>query len=920
MKIFANTQFNTSFSKVKKPKTCPIFKGNSDGIKNMPDRDIFISSRNSKEERKYLDDRLLMTVPNYQTFTPRVIKLARRNYVAANLLSTSSDFLNQLKRGEMSLENIKRMAYIDFSPQSVEDFDESLEQTGIDSEEKLIELTTINNALIKKKFSYCTRGREVIHLFGALNNPQDMLNFSDILFEASFSNTALDCDYDYNKLLDFAKAMGAKNEDILFNKTFAHLAPKFNDFKMPDDKLQAIEYARITFEVDKEILKTVQRLSSELEDVDIYDFYSRNASVVDYIFSQEQEKVFERLYLAMQFDKLYNLESYSINALSSMVDAKTPQGRMELYEFIADEDISPTELAQLTKQSYYDGISCADVIINRLDTIKEMVKYYDIPIEWAKICYLELGHTINVAKNSDDDFYTDPLFVLIFASDNLDFRTDKEFSDFYLELTRGSSKTQKNKKTQQKISQKDMVNFINLLSFLESDIACMYKQNKKYPLYAELKKRKIEFGKVQDKIEFLIDKHNARRYLKDAFYTYKEYYEQYQTSKNLEAFVLNAIKMEKEKARKSSSLERKFLYYFDDEQAFEMFLIKNKISLDEQTPHAKLCYKILDCLVKDKDEKTAQELCKKLAESDFIVNSKNSLGKFVSSKSDEELQILLEIILNENFSSIQEINALIKPFLNKQNQIIGLLTHFKAQNIDFRSYISKITQIQRDLSNFGLSISINNDNIQMLNLEDLKNNKLNLQQACKVAKRLLSQEEGNFILGLKNSTTENHPPYTAGQIAKELTSSQTGRYKESYSGFLNLFCLRTSDLGFKNPNSQYEETLQEIIKKEFGDLISFLNSDVYMYELENGKLPNLTLHAKMRLIDRFILQEDKDLFDDSSFDEIKNILEIIYTQTPYKMEKAKNGFNVYFKYGENEEIKAIFTQDGEMLTVAKNRL
>jgi len=93
-----------------------------------------------------------------------------------------------------------------------------------------------------------------------------------------------------------------------------------------------------------------------------------------------------------------------------------------------------------------------------------------------------------------------------------------------------------------------------------------------------------------------------------------------------------------------------------------------------------------------------------------------------------------------------------------------------------------------------------------------------------------------------------------------------------------------------------------------------------MYELENGKLPNLTLHAKMRLIDRFILQEDKDLFDESSFDEIKKILEIIYTQTPHKMEKAKNGFSVYFKYGENEEIKAIFTQDGEMLTVAKNKL
>ena len=152
------------------------------------------------------------------------------------------------------------------------------------------------------------------------------------------------------------------------------------------------------------------------------------------------------------------------------------------------------------------------------------------------------------------------------------------------------------------------------------------------------------------------------------------------------------------------------------------------------------------------------------------------------------------------------------------------------------------------------------------------------------------------------------------------TSSQTGRYKESYSGFLNLFGLNVNDLGFKNPNAQYESTLQDVIKKEMSSLTSLLNSDIYMCDFENGRIPNLTLHARMRLIDRFILREGKNPFDESSFDEIKEVLKIVYTHTPYKMEKAKGGFSVYFKYGESEEIKAVFEKDGQMLTIVKNEL
>lgn len=918
MKILFNNSFISPIERNNKYQTSPTFGEKFYGIDKIPDRDIFVSSRVNKKE--YLDDKLLKTVADWQTFSPEIIKLAKINYVAASILKTANEFLKQIQQGELDAQNIKNMVYRDYSPEAIEAFEEFIEQSGISLDEQLVELAQISGALVKKKITNCTKSREIVQLCGSLENPRDLLNYSEILFEACFFNVAFDRDYDYNKIVNFAKAMGAKNEDALLNKTFAHLAPDFNDFKTAEDKLEALEFARKSYEIDRDILETIKTFRPELQNVDIDDFYSRNASLVDYICDKEEDAI-EKLYLTMQFDQFYEpIAPCAINALSSVVDAKTPQGRLELYEFIVNEDITPNELTQLTRQSYYDNVSCADVVIDRLDTIKEMVDYYSIPEDWAKVCYLNLGHTINVAKNSDIDFYADPLFVLIFASTNLGFRTDKEFSDFYFELTKGSGKSSKNKKGQQKISQKEAINFINLLSFLEFDLAYMYNQNKKFPLYAELKKRKVEFEKVQDKIEKLIDKHNARRYLKDAFYTYKEYYEHYQTAKNLETFVLDAIEMEKESARESSSLEEKFSYYFGDDEVLEAFLSKNKIKLSEDTSYTKLCNKILDSLVAKKDEKTAQELCAKLAKSDFIINSQNALGKLVASKSEEELQSLLEIALNENIASAQELMLMIKPYLNKQKQIDKLLVHYKAQKLDFRTYLAKLAQIQKDLDNLGFSIVINNDNVQMLNLEELKNNKLNLNQALKIAKEILKEEEGNFIYGLKESSVDRHMPYTAGQIAKELTSSQTGRYKEIYSGFLNLFGLKTSDLGFKNPTAQYEEFLQDVIKKEVTELTSLLNSDIYMYEFWNCQVPNLTLHARMRLIERFILQEGKDPFDEASYDEIKEVLKTVYTKNPYKMEKAKGGFSVYYKYGENEEIKAVFEQNGKMLTIVKNKL
>lgn len=925
MKILFNFQFNNcnKNNEAKMTKNAPsFFNAKFPNFKGTLDKDTFVHSKSPVSKSRYIDDVLLGDIPNTEEIEPEIITLAKISYIASDLLYESSQNLKRLEKGETSFENILNTVCRLYSPQAKKGFENFRQKIGFTADEQLIEVTKIYNALIKKKNNFQANSIEIIELYCKLNNPQDILSFPETLLEASFDNSLRE-HFDYNEILDFIKMLGAKNEDALYGKTLAHLAKDFNDFRTPDDKLQAIEYERNIYKIKKHILELAKASNPEAFcDIDIDEFYAKNISVIDYIFQSQSTDadIFAKTVLTMIFSKFYEpIEPYTINALKNIIDAKTPQGRLDLYDFLATENIPPDELQELTKQNYYDGISCSDVIINRADTIKEMAQYYNIPTNLAEACYGELGHTINAVSNSEMKFFDDPLYILISALNSLELTTDSDFCNFYLELTKNSAKAQKNKKSTQKISQKDIANFINLLGFLDDDIAQKYKQNKKYPLYLELKKRKTEFEKAQDEIERLIAKHNARRYSNSAYYIFKKYHEIYKSSKNIDSFVLQAVEKEKEEARTSNDLEEKFLFYFDDEETLGKFLSKNHVNLNEETSHTKLCNKILDCLVANKEEQVAKELCKKLANSDFIANSQSTLGKFISSRSDEELQTLLEIILNENIASAQEIMTMLKPYLNKQKKINGLLAHFKAQNIDFRSYLVKLAQIQKDLDNYGFSIKLNNDNVGVLDFNNLKGNKTSLNQACEIARKILNPQGDSFMLGLGNATVQGHPPYTIGQIAKEIILSQTGKYSECYYGFLDSFRLNCEDLGFNKPDSEYEKALQEILKNELSALTSLINSDVFLLKFQDNQIPNLTLHAKMRLIDRFILQENKNIFSQESLQELKDIINTIYTKKPHKMKEANGNFAAYFLH-DDYEIKTVFTKDGQLITIAKNKL
>ena len=77
----------------------------------------------------------------------------------------------------------------------------------------------------------------------------------------------------------------------------------------------------------------------------------------------------------------------------------------------------------------------------------------------------------------------------------------------------------------------------------------------------------------------------------------------------------------------------------------------------------------------------------------------------------------------------------------------------------------------------------------------------------------------------------------------------------------------------------------------------------------------MSLHARLRAIDRFALNEIndiKDLYKKDSIDKLRNLFKTIYTKTPIGIESSVNKrITVDF----NDNIRAIFAPEGELITV-----
>ena len=146
---------------------------------------------------------------------------------------------------------------------------------------------------------------------------------------------------------------------------------------------------------------------------------------------------------------------------------------------------------------------------------------------------------------------------------------------------------------------------------------------------------------------------------------------------------------------------------------------------------------------------------------------------------------------------------------------------------------------------------------------------------------------------------------------------------ESYKNIARLLEIdrRSLDIDKDCSTYIYAKEIQNSLPKEFIDFV--ISDDWTKYEETDTVKPKLTLHAKLRLIDRFALNGAKnidELYSEETTEKLKQILKTVYTDTPTEIRGSDKTKRLIVDFIHNgTEIEAVFSKEGKMVTIVPRR-
>ena len=796
----------------------------------------------------------------------------------------------------------------------------------LNNEDGLKNISSSYCALKKRYPNYLdTRGLFFLSAYTSLENKDEILNFPSILIEASQQNIQQRKEYDLNKIIAFIKRLGIKNENAFFEK-FTDSSKKDDTLKDSEDKFSTFLNIYHSFKQKEGGLKEIIETNPKLQNTTPTELYSKYFKIIEYLYEENEQNWQKELNEIL--NQIYGQEDISKatqKALMPMVDITTTKGEIEFLELIKYEGLTIEEANELTSvRTLYTTSTEMSFIFNKNTIVANLTTLDDFDEENANEFYKNFKQTLNAIYDENDSKQEPDLQTFIKILKTFNIKNDDEFFNFYRSLTQKPSKQNKKGQTYKKVTCEEVKDFIYLFNFIDKDNLQKYSKDKHYPLISELKKKKEHFEKIKPTIEQELSKKGAmvkrntalRAYCQNSdllkIYPYIPTFIEKMLSRNSQDF----IEFDEEK-----ELKAKFLGYFKNEQMLNAFLAKNDIEISSSKEDKSFCelyLKILGLILDDKNEKEQEKLLQKILNSDFFKNSKSGIIGFVKRRKEEDLKIIFDIILNEKISTIGEINTILNRYANKEKEISAFLTYFKKQDLNFGDFIRKIEQLQKELDNSNINIKINNDNIHLINLNDYNNGKIGDSKLAQLAKELLNVEDDfNFICGLNSAfiDSEEQTTITPSTIAKEILRSIGGRYENEYKNLIRCLGIK-KELNSKTSASYIESLIPK-------DLVDFLNSqEIFDFRQNPTNALNISYHAKLRLLERFILNEYnlEDLNTDEVKDEIKEVLKAIYTKTPVKIYKGStkedNKFITITEY-KNGAIKTMFNTNGNMGSVVK---
>lgn len=755
---------------------------------------------------------------------------------------------------------------------------------------------------------------EYLDLYSILQNRDDIAKFPDIELYIHQQETAKE-NPDYELLVsypDFLKQIGIHNSEEIDTK-LSHLKSKFNNFETLSDKFDAINYEQETYANKIEFLnKIINKQNDNKKQTSAEKLYAEITDFTDYYYEKNNGKNLDGL------DKIFDtITNNKINnnaqkqAENFFNDFKELKNKAEFFEFLADNGISTKQFNSLMAKSSVTGFSPEEVLLN-FSTVSDFIsEYKNIDSESAKELYTKQRDIINAVYDSNAQNF-EYVEKLLNINSKYHLKTSDDFLILYNKVFNVKSKN---------ISADEIQKFLDLADIdTSSDILKEAKDKKVSPLEL-LEKEKEKFETVKGEIENYLKTANNNYFIdKKPLAIYKEYKSLFNNKNTSPYDILQNISdfeigTSSEYANKSEIINQ-FENKFSSREQLLNFFSNNEIKFDEtdeSVSYRDNCLQLLSML--DNCE-NAEDLKEKISSSNFLISSKKQLPDyFENMKNGIYPANTFEVLIEKQVPSLSEFNKFLKKYSNEQSEdknIIKFLSELPSE-VDYKECKNILETKQQSIDKLNVPVTINSENILNPDINDYMEELPSLNKTVVFINKLLNTEE-NFLTKLQNSVLQNKPEINKYRIADEIVKNAYFD-ENSYKNIIGK--LEVDSQINAMPIHVYRKELTRFLNKDF---IKFVNSTDWLnYNNNQDEIPNVSLHAKLRAIERFGLEGKaniNDLYSEETIEELKDVFRTIYTEKPINTEAEQDLKRIVFTHAyKGRELISVFTNSGELITL-----
>ncbi len=840
-------------------------------------------------------------------------------YIKCLLAEPIQDLLKQEKYREFSIDSLDPFIRKLGGDEQTNKIFEKSKVKNLGQLQTFLKLYTSNPQI---REIYKGQNIEAVKIYGILENKKNLINFPEtslviFLDQENCPKPQYDILNVYYAVLN---ELGVEKESDIEEK-FSYLKSSFNNLETATDKVNLVYYIAITFRPKKEMLAEILKANPELKELDETEVYNYINDVVNYLYEKNDGKNLGNL--SFFIDVLLNggkikqeRKAYELFGPFSEVENK-----IDFYTLLKECNVSIDDFNKLTKPTIVSDSSLLDVLIYKEQIVKEMKQLGIGDEARSKEIYLQFSQILTaVFTQGDNQENIDALDTVLKIIDKYKIKNQFEFLNFYNKIYFPKER---------KLTTEQICTLVDLFKFDdESNIFETARQLNKKP-QSILVNKKENFARREQAINEFLESASSEAFIgKLAFDVYKElpFLMKVSPEKIFESLTLaDESGIYDKESDKLEEKFKKFENYFPSKKDTLSFIKNSQIKFDDSedsTNYRNACLKISEALYDRKNPKQSAEKMQNLAKSGFLTKSKQSLPDFVSAM--ESLGLLREIsdvIITKEIPSVKVLNNFLKKYETHPDNHSNLIKHILTipDNINFNQYTDFIQKLCERISSFQIDTSINNDNILNIDINKYYNKRVysasdKNELLCAVLGEKTSEK--SFVNLLKKSYTDEKPVYNAYKIAKEI-ANKINSSEESYKNISDELGLDMKSLGLDN-NCPQNIYIKEIAKKLPPELINFVNSNEWVDFNNDGNLPNLILHSRLRLIDRFALSDNKTIKDLNSKETVanlKDVLKSIYMQMPIHIEGRSGNKKILIQTPyKNQKIESIFDNEGRLIT------